>query len=248
MPDGTNNIYVDATFTATSDGTEDVTTELTLADADVIGAYNMPVVYTTSASTSAAQNLNVAYTTSSSISGTVEQDVEYYVNTLASGIYTSLIDYSIGATISGSLNEIIDCCLNIGLFKEKDSFIISPRMAEHKEYRNFLSIQGRMGAEKRWEKNSPPNAYKGKERKGKENKYIFTPPNLKQVKEYCDERKNGVDAERFINFYEAKGWMVGKNKMKNWQAAVRTWEKSSTNNQSEDVIVPDYAKSYAGKL
>ena len=111
MPDGTNNIYVDATFTATSDGTEDVTTELTLADADVIGAYNMPVVYTTSASSPAIQLLNVAYTTSSSVSGTVEQDIEYYVNTIASGVYTSLVDYSIGATISGGLNKIVDCFL-----------------------------------------------------------------------------------------------------------------------------------------
>ena len=43
---------------------------------------------------------------------------------------------------------------------------------------------------------------------------------------YCRERGNGIDAEHFVSFYEAKGWMIGKNKMKDWKAAVRTWERS----------------------
>jgi hypothetical protein len=53
----------------------------------------------------------------------------------------------------------------------------------------------------------------------------FTPPSLSDVKEYCTKRNNQVDPESFINFYTSKGWMVGKNKMKDWKAAVRTWEK-----------------------
>lgn len=56
----------------------------------------------------------------------------------------------------------------------------------------------------------------------------FAPPTLEEVKAYCKERGNKVDAERFIDFYESKGWMVGKNKMKNWQAAVRTWERDAS--------------------
>lgn len=55
----------------------------------------------------------------------------------------------------------------------------------------------------------------------------FKPPTIEEVKEYCSERMNNVDAEAFVNFYESKGWMVGKNKMKDWKAAVRTWEKSN---------------------
>ena len=54
----------------------------------------------------------------------------------------------------------------------------------------------------------------------------FMSPSLQEVKEYCLERENGIDAERFINFYESKGWMIGKNKMKCWKSAVRTWEKN----------------------
>ena len=55
----------------------------------------------------------------------------------------------------------------------------------------------------------------------------FTAPTLEEVKEYCAERKNGVDAARFVNYYTANGWKVGKNPMKDWKAAVRTWERNT---------------------
>ena len=53
----------------------------------------------------------------------------------------------------------------------------------------------------------------------------FKPPTLEEIKAYCLERKNNVDPETFYDFYESKGWMVGKNKMKDWQSAVRNWER-----------------------
>ena len=53
----------------------------------------------------------------------------------------------------------------------------------------------------------------------------FTPPTVEEVKAYCEERGNNVDPQRFVDFYEMKDWMVGRNKMKDWKAAVRTWEK-----------------------
>lgn len=53
----------------------------------------------------------------------------------------------------------------------------------------------------------------------------FVPPTIDEISEYCRERKNNINPERFFDFYECKGWMVGKNKMKDWKAAVRTWEK-----------------------
>ena len=59
----------------------------------------------------------------------------------------------------------------------------------------------------------------------KDKRKRFTPPTLEEVKSYCQERKNSVDPERFINFYESKGWVVGKSPMKDWKAAVRNWEK-----------------------
>lgn len=57
----------------------------------------------------------------------------------------------------------------------------------------------------------------------------FKKPTLEEVKEYCLERKNGINPQHFIDFYESKGWMVGKNKMKDWKACIRTWEKRTNN-------------------
>ena len=54
----------------------------------------------------------------------------------------------------------------------------------------------------------------------------FTPPTLEEVTAYCIERNNDIDAQAFIDFYTAKGWFIGKNKMKDWKAAVRTWERN----------------------
>ncbi len=53
----------------------------------------------------------------------------------------------------------------------------------------------------------------------------FIPPTVEEVSDYCFERGNTVNPETFVDFYSAKGWMLGKNKMKDWKAAVRTWER-----------------------
>ena len=52
----------------------------------------------------------------------------------------------------------------------------------------------------------------------------FAPPTVDDVRQYITERESNVDAQRFVDFYASKGWMVGRNKMKDWRAAVRTWE------------------------
>lgn len=53
----------------------------------------------------------------------------------------------------------------------------------------------------------------------------FVIPTVEQIKEYCTERNNKIDPDYFFNYYQSKGWMIGKNKMKDWKSAVRTWEK-----------------------
>ena len=60
----------------------------------------------------------------------------------------------------------------------------------------------------------------------------FIPPTVEEVAAYCKERNNRVDAGRFVDFYTAKGWMVGKNKMKDWKSAVRTWERNNSGYQA----------------
>ncbi len=60
-----------------------------------------------------------------------------------------------------------------------------------------------------------------------QNSAISKKPTIEEVENYCKERNNNIDASSFFDYYEAKGWMIGKNKMKDWQAAVRTWERNA---------------------
>ena len=53
----------------------------------------------------------------------------------------------------------------------------------------------------------------------------FKKPTIEEIESYCRERNNNIDANAFYDYYESKGWMVGKNKMKDWKASVRTWER-----------------------
>ena len=105
---------------------------------------------------------------------------------------------------------------------------------------NKRTTNGQQTDNKRTQTSNVKNDKNDKKRGG------FAPPSLNEVKNYCEERKNNVDPEQFINFYESKGWLIGKNKMKDWRAAVRTWENREklNNNTQEEVIVPNYAKSW----
>ncbi len=64
----------------------------------------------------------------------------------------------------------------------------------------------------------------------------FVKPTIDDVKDYCVERNNFVDAEKFFDYYSSNGWKVGKNPMKDWKASVRTWEKNSTSEQSKGKV------------
>lgn len=77
------------------------------------------------------------------------------------------------------------------------------------------------------------NKESNKKDNNKDNRVAFTPPTLDEVSAYCRERQNSVDPEKFIDFYQSKGWMVGRNRMKDWKAAVRTWEKRSKENSNQ---------------
>ena len=91
--------------------------------------------------------------------------------------------------------------------------------------------------------------YPGKDRLGKDNikedvsdkpKHAarFVPPTFEEVNAYCVERQNGIDAQSFIDFYESKGWMIGKDKMKSWKAAIRTWENRRKADKPKDEVNP----------
>ena len=62
---------------------------------------------------------------------------------------------------------------------------------------------------------------------------VFTIPTIEEITAYCTERKNRVTPQTFFDFYERNGWMVGKNRMKDWKAAVRYWENNGFDNRKE---------------
>ena len=68
----------------------------------------------------------------------------------------------------------------------------------------------------------------------------FTPPTVEEVQEYCFERGNAVDAQSFVDFYTSKGWYVGKTKMKDWKASVRTWEKNQRQKNKNQKMMRDW--------
>ena len=73
----------------------------------------------------------------------------------------------------------------------------------------------------------------------------FCKPTIEEVQAYCEERNNGVDAQKWFDYYEANGWKVGRNAMKDWKASVRTWERSDTKDEKhkgKSVRTIDYGK------
>ena len=71
-----------------------------------------------------------------------------------------------------------------------------------------------------------------KEKARVKNSNHFIPPSVEEIRAYCSIRNNNVDAEMFFDFYQSKGWLVGKVRMKDFKAAIRTWERNNKEQQS----------------
>ena len=163
---------------------------------------------------------------------TMAQDTTGYINSEDIG------GLSLGYGVAiDTLKAIIDYCVEIGLFMQcKHGNYYSQRMINHKEDIAKYSEYGRKGAEIRWNNRGAiapliapaMQLNKIKRNKIKENNNINNNiPEIGQVRDYCKERGNLVNADTWYDFYSAKGWMIGKNKMKDWKAAVRTWENNN---------------------
>ena len=99
---------------------------------------------------------------------------------------------------------------------------IQPNTNEYDRIRSNTNVyetyQGKGKGEGKGEYSPPKSPSRGRK--------TFSPPTAEEVAAYCTERNNGVDAQTFVDFYASKGWYVGKNPMKDWKAAVRTWERN----------------------
>jgi hypothetical protein len=118
------------------------------------------------------------------------------------------------------------------------------KLESSKEILRFTTNKWQAVTLVKWEKLQGCDSEKGSQRDSqrattkeyKEIKKVFIVPTVQEVMEYCKERKNLVEANKFVDFYESKGWMVGSNKMKDWKAAVRTWEKDSDKNKMKGIM------------
>ena len=109
------------------------------------------------------------------------------------------------------------------LYQEEKQSIDVKEDGSYTDHHNLLPTSGQPDGNQRLTEDRLGKDRIGKDRLGKNKR--FTPPSLEEAQAYCMERGNQVDAEAFIDFYTSKGWMVGKNPMKDWKACVRTWEK-----------------------
>lgn len=151
--------------------------------------------------------------------------------------------------------KVVESVVNdFDLFQNDGTFFWSSSVLARLNRRKEISERRKKAAETRWKSketqqeqcNSNANAQqeqcniypkKRKEKEKKESTSIevesigakaakrFCPPTLQEVQNYISEKGYSIDAEAFIAFYESKGWMVGKNKMKDWRMAIVTWSK-----------------------
>ncbi len=71
------------------------------------------------------------------------------------------------------------------------------------------------------------------------NRGVFSKPTVSEIKQYCQERNNSIDAEKFFHYYKSNGWKVGKVSMSDWKSAVITWEKRNGSQESKRDIVAE---------
>lgn len=131
------------------------------------------------------------------------------------------------------------------LIVKKDNYLNGVKFVEYSVSKFNGIKQSLMGGIKQ----SSPNNIDINNIEIKENniKEKFIKPSLEEIKAYCQERNNGINPSSFYDFYESKNWMIGKNHMKDWKAAVRTWEQRSKSNKKV-VETPSWYAQYKNEL
>ena len=102
------------------------------------------------------------------------------------------------------------------LDNKQSNFQLTSNLTASKEYKELKELNKKLLKELKDIKSKP--------------KKQFVIPTVEEIDNYCKERKNTVNANAFFDSYTSKGWLVGKNKMKDWKAAVRTWERNNFSN------------------
>ena len=132
--------------------------------------------------------------------------------------------------------EFMQATINYGLYGDNPPFLsgslemalwakIARRIDAESERYQAISEKRREAAQKRYTQKYGENAETKPAKAVAAKPARFEKPTVAEIAAYCSERKNGIDAQAFFDFYESKGWKVGAAKMKDWRASVRTWEQ-----------------------
>lgn len=157
-----------------------------------------------------------------------------------------------------TLSSVVDCCVDSGLMlKDVDDHLTCKRVQDCIEERRLASEYGKKGAKKRWHKplenkelNSPPiaplcppqatpNAEESiEEDRIEENikEKPFKKPTPEEVTAYAKEIDFTLDGSHFVDYYESAGWKMGKRKVKDWKACVRTWKRNDKKRENEERV------------
>lgn len=165
----------------------------------------------------------------------ITRDTKYFdfdTVTIALGLFKQL----------GLIYEEEDKILKITNFDEMvgSESSSAKRVREYRERQKALQCNNNVTQEIEYRDKSIDIDINKKENYIKEKK--FKKPTLEEVQKYCEERKNGIDAEKFVDYYDSIGWLVGKKPMKDWKACVRTWEKKEKEVKvsKPDISTPDW--------
>ncbi len=161
---------------------------------------------------------------------------EDYICDLPADYKADFMRYTVEYGLYGQKPRIADGTLEKALWVK-----IARRIDAEAERYQAISAKRREAANKRYAKATPPaekNANVAEEpevapeKEEPAKRASFEKPTVEEIAAYCAERKNGIDAQAFFDFYESKGWKVGAVKMKDWRASVRTWEQRRKTEQT----------------
>lgn len=176
------------------------------------------------------------------------QPIKHFNNEQLGKLFRSLFEWQLSDGVLNVVDEDIQIAFN---------FFVTQFKVDLERYREICNKR-RDAVEKRWElynsiqniqMNTSDTDRIGEDRIGKESivnnegntqsqqrtsTSKFIKPSVQEVQEYCRSKGYNVDADRFVDYYESIGWKIGKNPMKDWKAAVRTWERKNTNDNNNN--------------
>ena len=136
--------------------------------------------------------------------------------------------------VSTAIKKLIDCgyiyVQNFdGRKRELKSRLSNSERQDFKKCKAEYQILKESNIDNNTDNNTVSNNIGGNNNTPKtEKKERFKAPTVEEVQEYCTERGNNIDAQHFVDYYSARGWMLGKNHIKDWKACIRTWERNDS--------------------